>query len=126
MNHCRKVELYPKDEEITPKEHKVNDDSSDKVNNDIKEIRSDIIKSQPHSEIIEKIDINLIKIVEDIVNRILEMKLPNNYIKSTTKVLKRRKVKNNKVSKTVNKRKNKNSEQKSKRLKINNWIYLEK
>jgi hypothetical protein len=126
MNHCRKVELYPKDEEITLKESKVNDDNSDNVNNDIKQICSDIIKSQPPSEIIEKIDINLIKIVEDIVNRILEIKFPNNCNKSKTKAIKRRKVKNNKVSKTVIKRKSKNSEQKSKRFKTNNWIYLGK
>jgi hypothetical protein len=126
MNHCRKIELYPKDEEIIPKENKVNDDTSDKVSNDVKEIRTDIIKTQPQSEIIEKIDINLIKIVEDIVNRILEIKFPNNYNKPKTKVIKRRKAKDNKKSKTVNKRKNKNSEPKPKGLKIINWIYLGK
>jgi hypothetical protein len=101
MNHCRKIELYPKDEEIIPKENKVNDDTSDKVSNDVKEIRTDIIKTQPQSEIIEKIDINLIKIVEDIVNRILEIKFPNNYNKPKTKVIKRRKAKDKKNQKLL-------------------------
>lgn len=131
MNHCRKVELFPKDEEIILKEHKVNGENSGKMNNDVKEISSDVIKTQPHSGVIEKIDVNLIKIVEDIVNRILEKKLPNKVLKLNKFILRKPinvinkcKTKEDKKSKTANKRKNKNLDPKPKRVKPVNWIYL--
>jgi hypothetical protein len=131
MNHCRKVELFPKDEEIIPKEHNVSGENSGKVNNDVKEISSHVIKTQPHSEVIEKIDVNLIKIVEDIVNKILEKRFPSKVLKSNKFILRKPltvtnkcKTKENQKSKTANKRKNKNLDPKPKRVKPVNWIYL--
>ncbi len=64
MNYCRKTELFLKDESETEIIH-------------IQDIKNDETEK---SETI--IDLNLMKIVEDIVNRILEKKFPNKRIKS--------------------------------------------
>jgi hypothetical protein len=113
MNNCRKTELFPKDEEISIEDS--NTDSSKK--NDTKDV-SNIIKTHSQSDdIIEKIDINLIKIVEDIVNRILVKKVPNKILKSNKAVVR-------KPIKVSSKRKIKDTGLAPKKLK--SWIYLGK
>jgi hypothetical protein len=131
MNNCRKTELFPKDEEqnlnVSTKESNAN--------------KMDI-SDEKTSEINEKIDLNLIKIVEDIVDRILEKKFPNKLIPLkpvntpiiskfafkpiTSKTKLSKKVDN---IKTNIKRKKKDLNPKNlnfKNLKPNNWIYLGK
>ncbi len=131
MNNCRKTELFPKDEEqnlnVSAKESNAN--------------KMDI-SDEKTSEINEKIDLNLIKIVEDIVDRILEKKFPNKFIPLkpvntpiiskfafkpiTSKTKLAKKVGN---IKTNIKRKKKDLNPKNlnfKNLKPNNWIYLGK
>jgi hypothetical protein len=138
MNNCRKVELHPKEEEIVTNEYqekviKMNDTPENNEN------KSDMNESQNN---IEKIDLNLIKIVEDIVNRVLEKKFPNKRITSRvldTPIISKfafkpliSKVKSSKKSSKVEKikissKRNKTApKSKTKRLKSNNWIYLSK
>jgi hypothetical protein len=131
MNNCRKTELFPKDEEQ-------NLNVSTKESNANKMVISD----EKTSEINEKIDLNLIKIVEDIVDRILEKKFPNKLIPLkpvntpiiskfafkpiTSKTKLAKKVGN---IKTNIKRKKKDLKSKNlnfKNLKTNNWVYLGK
>jgi hypothetical protein len=78
MNYCRKTELFPKDESETEIIH-IHDIKNDKTEKS--ETISGINKTQ-NGENYEKIDLNLIKIVEDIVNRILEKKFRNKSIKN--------------------------------------------
>jgi hypothetical protein len=100
------------------------------------------ISDEKTSEINEKIDLNLIKIVEDIVGRILEKKFPNKLVQLkpvntpiiskfafkpiTSKTKLSKKVDN---IKTNIKRKKKDLKSKNlnfKKLKPNNWVYLGK
>jgi hypothetical protein len=130
MNNCRKKELFPKDEErnlnVSTKESNANEMD---------------ISDEKTSEINEKIDLNLIKIVEDIVNRILEKKFPNKFItlnpvktpiisKFAFKPIASKTKRSEKVDiKTNLKRKNKVLNSKNlnfKSLKPNNWVYLGK
>jgi hypothetical protein len=131
MNNCRKTELFPKDEDR-------NSNVSIKESNANKMDISD----EKTSEINEKIDLNLIKIVEDIVGRILEKKFPNKLVQLkpvntpiiskfafkpiTSKTKLSKKVDN---IKTNIKRKKKDLKSKNlnfKKLKPNNWVYLGK
>jgi hypothetical protein len=61
MNKCRKTELFPKDKEQMLNISSTNETIADKTN-----------ISENTSETNEKIELNLIKIVENIVDRILE------------------------------------------------------
>jgi hypothetical protein len=61
MNKCRKTELFLKDKEQMLNISSTNETIADKTN-----------ISENTSEINEKIDLNLIKIVENFVDRILE------------------------------------------------------
>ena len=102
MNHCRKLEYFPLDEEEKQSEM-INENSKnfeiiDKsslpiVKNDLNAIKA--FQSN------DKIDFNLIKIVEDIVKRILERKLLNKQINKKRKLITplENKVKLNKIKK---------------------------
>jgi hypothetical protein len=115
MNHCRKLEYFPSEEEEKQSEV-INENSKnieiiDKfslpiVKNDLNAIKAD--KSN------DKIDFNLIKIVEDIVERILERKLLNKQV--------------NKKRKLTTPFENKVSPNKFKKAKTNqpNWIFVKR
>jgi hypothetical protein len=130
MNNCRKTELFPKDEEPNLNVS-TNESNANKM---------DISDEKP-SEINEKIDLNLIKIVEDIVDRILEKKFPNKLIplkpvktfiisKFAFKPIASKTNRSKKVDNKTNlKRKKKVLNSKNlnfKKLKPNNWVYLGK
>jgi hypothetical protein len=137
MNYCRKTELFPKDESETEIIH-IHDIKNDKTEKS--KTISDINKTQ-NDENYEKIDLNLIKIVEDIVERILEKKFPSKRMKNRVLDLpiiskfafkplvnQVKSPKNLKVEKTKisSKRKKTAPKSKTKILKSNNWIYLGK
>jgi hypothetical protein len=136
MNFSRKTELFPKDVS-EPEIINILDIKNDKTEKS--ETISDVNKEQ-NDENNEKIDLNLIKIVEDIVNRILEKKFPNGIKKGppnvpiiskfafkplVSKVKSSKKLKAEKT-KISSKRKKTGPKPKTKRLKPNNWIYLGK
>ena len=129
MNYCRKTELFPKDEsetEIIPISDMKND-KTEKIEN-----ISDVNKVQ-NDENNEKVDLNLIKIVEDIVDRILDKKFSNKHKKNellNIPIISKFafKPKNIKVEKTKisSKRKKTAPNSKTKRLKSSNWVYFGK
>jgi len=115
MNHCRKLELIPEDELVIENNNETkNETEVSSVQNHPLSDEPKLVEKSSVKQSVEKIDINLIKIVEDIVNRIIDIKhtVPKEVIKR-------------KAPMSHLKPKSNNSPQ-DKKLKSNNWIFVRK
>jgi hypothetical protein len=115
MNHCRKLELIPEDELVIENNNETKNETevSSVQNHPLIDEPKPVEKSSDKQPV-EKIDINLIKIVEDIVNRIIDRKLT-----VSKDDIKR------KAPTTHLKPKSSNNPQ-NKKIKSSNWVFVRK
>lgn len=115
MNHCRKLELIPEDELVIENNNETKNETE--ISSPQKHPLIDkpkLVEKSSEKQSVEKIDINLIKIVEDIVNRIIDRKFT-----ASKEVIKR------KVPMSHPKPKSNNSPQ-NKKIKSNIWVFVRK
>jgi len=116
MNHCRKLELIPEDEvEIENKNETKSETEVSSLQKRLLIDKPKLVEKPSENEFVEKIDINLIKIAEDIVSRIIDKKftVSKESIKRKIPLISQLKVESN--NKTPNKK-----------LKTNNWVFVRK
>jgi len=115
MNHCRKLELIPEDELVIEDNNETkNDTEVSSVQNHPLIDEPKLVEKSSEKHSVEKIDINLIKIVEDIVNRIIDKKF-----KVPKEVIKRKVPMSHLLPKS-------NNSPQNKKIKSNNWVFVRK